>query len=1189
MSKDTCVSVIIAARNAADTLEECLQSVRAQTFPNWKAVVVDDGSTDATLMIARRLSTEDDRISVLAQRALGVSAARNLGIQAAECDWIVFLDADDTIAERHLEALTGAIRSYPQLGAVHCGWSRLRQGEKLFGDEYCSYTGDLFPVLARFPPFIIHSCLVRRRAVIDAGMFDTSLSCCVDWDLWQRVARTGIRFGAVREVLAYYRIVVDSVSSNAWTMLDCGLRVIRTGHSHDPRVLHPMRKHAMGLPKEELFPCEVHMVCWCAASLLIRNEDARPMLDRLPRGTRLPPCATSVAASMLNGLIMRSGGPLSGLLEAWLKVEPLVGLFLLAAEDQLQSKGFASSVESAVVSRILELSPPSHSIQIGATYATRLNAASEIVRVNTPAGVERLHCSVEWKGHRIGSVELPVFDDEVSPYVLHDAIAAQHAWQILGAYFHESLYSKLNLQTENDIVTAWRDKIRVGSWPLSDQDPVARLHEQAGWTVFLQELWGRPHWRSAEFYQAKVAANRETFSAERSSCICIEVGASLPTTMVSRNPAAVITLAGIPLGVLSIDAADPLFHSPGWIAAITKWAGFELCRAAVRELLIGWPDGPASLRQRLEQRCGGSVRGSASVVKAPELLLTPESDRAIAEAIPSGSSCWITGRRSFTTIGNSSSRRAVMSGAASGDIAELARKNGEPVARAGPEANSPRGAVYSPELLPSEVTTLSEEVPTRTPTSPVAVDSLRLDFEALFAQGEDPWGYTNEYERVKYEQTASLLAGLEIEHALELACAEGHFTVRLAPLVRRLLATDVSGIALARARRRCAAMKNISFERLDLTSDPLPGPLDLIVCSEVLYYVVDRQSLVRIAQKITKALADGGYFLTAHANLVADEPDRPGRNWNLPFGAKTIGEVFSATQDLQLIKQVLTPLYRIQLFQRRTYHSPGLVTLTAEMGALPPKVGASVKWKGGRPIDDRPQRGTERLPILMYHRIAPIGEGTRHRYCVDRDEFEEQMRFLHDCGGYTISLNQWHAAQRKRQSFPGKAFILTFDDGYRDFREYALPVLKRYNFSAHVFVVTAKVGGTSDWGDDSFPLLGWDEIRELFQDGVEFGSHTHTHRSLLTLSIDELASECAQSRLILERELGCRVTSISYPYGETDRIAQHLVGACGYELGVGIRFGLSSFSDNFLDLARVEITGHDEFEDFAGKLWAGTV
>ena len=193
----------------------------------------------------------------------------------------------------------------------------------------------------------------------------------------------------------------------------------------------------------------------------------------------------------------------------------------------------------------------------------------------------------------------------------------------------------------------------------------------------------------------------------------------------------------------------------------------------------------------------------------------------------------------------------------------------------------------------------------------------RFIFEMTFAIGSDPWKQTSSYQQTKYQQTLDRLGTIPIKHALEIGCAEGHFTVQLATHVDSLIAADISQIATARAKARCALSKleNVSFVNLDLSSDPLPGSFDLIVCSEVLYYINGQTALQAVARKIVDALKPGGYLLTAHANRVDQEPERTNFDWILPFGAELIGLTLANTFPLRLIEELRTPLYRIQIFQ----------------------------------------------------------------------------------------------------------------------------------------------------------------------------------------------------------------------------------------------------------------------------------
>lgn len=218
----------------------------------------------------------------------------------------------------------------------------------------------------------------------------------------------------------------------------------------------------------------------------------------------------------------------------------------------------------------------------------------------------------------------------------------------------------------------------------------------------------------------------------------------------------------------------------------------------------------------------------------------------------------------------------------------------------------------------------------------------RFIFEMTFVLAPDPWKHTSPYQQTKYEQTLKMLPSAPIARALEIGCAEGYLTVPLAAHVDHLIAADISQIALERAAKSCTAhkLKNVSFVRLDLTKDPLPSNCDLIVCSEVLYYVSGQKALQAVAHKLVDALTLGGYLLIAHANRVEHEPDRTKFDW-LPFGAKFIGKTFANTYPLRLVKELRTPHYYIQLFQcdcSTAIPSPGSLPEVIELppSTIPP-------------------------------------------------------------------------------------------------------------------------------------------------------------------------------------------------------------------------------------------------------------
>jgi len=223
----------------------------------------------------------------------------------------------------------------------------------------------------------------------------------------------------------------------------------------------------------------------------------------------------------------------------------------------------------------------------------------------------------------------------------------------------------------------------------------------------------------------------------------------------------------------------------------------------------------------------------------------------------------------------------------------------------------------------------------------------------------------------------------------------------------------------------------------------------------------------------------------------------------------------------------------------------------------------------------------------MYHRVAPYGSAALSRYRVTPEAFEQQLSQLRDAGYCSASLHDWRVAKELNRPLPGRAIHITFDDGYCDFMTYAWPLLRKYNFSASVFVATNAIGGASTWDQrygEVLPLLGWDELRWLHTEGVTVGAHSANHKPLTALSIGDIVHEASRARVMLERGLGVPVTSFAYPYGDQDEIVRHLVGACGYIFGLTCLSGMSQFDDQLMALPRIEIAGSDTLEEFVTKL-----
>jgi len=180
------VSVIIPTYNRADLVRRAVDSVLAQTFPNFELIVVDDGSTDRTQEV---LAAVDDRLVLIAQPRAGVSAARNQGLAAARSPLIAFLDSDDYWLPEKLAVQVHFFEENPE--AVICQTEEVwyRRGRRVNPrTRHRKPSGDVFrPSLELC--LISPSAVMMRRELFDrVGRFDESLPACEDYDLWLRAA-----------------------------------------------------------------------------------------------------------------------------------------------------------------------------------------------------------------------------------------------------------------------------------------------------------------------------------------------------------------------------------------------------------------------------------------------------------------------------------------------------------------------------------------------------------------------------------------------------------------------------------------------------------------------------------------------------------------------------------------------------------------------------------------------------------------------------------------------------------------------------------------------------------------------------------------------------------------------------------------------------------------------------------------
>lgn len=491
----------------------------------------------------------------------------------------------------------------------------------------------------------------------------------------------------------------------------------------------------------------------------------------------------------------------------------------------------------------------------------------------------------------------------------------------------------------------------------------------------------------------------------------------------------------------------------------------------------------------------------------------------------------------------------------------------------------------------------SSAEPAQPPSAPrrsrTADRNDRTAFWNSYFATEDPWNYSSLYEQEKYERQLEILPAGPIGRALELACAEGHFTRQLAPRVGHLTATDISAIAIERARARCSDQPNIAFGVLDFAAHTLPGEMDLIFCSEVLYYLDDLAELRRIAKKFAAALAPGGSFISAHAFVLRDNVEKTGFDWNT-FGAQAISETLAATEGLVLEQSIQTELYRIDRFRRL---SPDEVATEPVIDHVPIRapidigVARNIVWGGARALrrDVARNERRQRIPVLMYHGVADEGPSALARFRLTPAAFASQMAWLRANGFHAIGSKQLEGFIANRQPFAGRPVLITFDDGFQNFADHAWPILRANDLTAEVFLVTDLVGETARWDAYNGPpaqLMDAGTVRRLATEGAFFGSHMATHRAIDGLSSAGLAAELLRSRMFIERWTGRPTTAFAAPFSVTDRRLGRLARECGYRVGFGRKHGPADLDGDPIDLPRIEIRGDRSLDDFVATIEA---
>ncbi len=225
--------------------------------------------------------------------------------------------------------------------------------------------------------------------------------------------------------------------------------------------------------------------------------------------------------------------------------------------------------------------------------------------------------------------------------------------------------------------------------------------------------------------------------------------------------------------------------------------------------------------------------------------------------------------------------------------------------------------------------------------------------------------------------------------------------------------------------------------------------------------------------------------------------------------------------------------------------------------------------------------GYQLVPILVYHNLAPQAKG---RLILSVKSFEEQMRYLKAQGYRVVSLKEFLEYTSLKKQLPRKSLVLTFDDGYRAFFQYAYPILKELGFTATLFVYTDYIGAGSN-------ALSWADLKKLAAEGFDIEAHSKSHGNMRRAageSADEyakrLTTELNLPKELFLKNLGSSPQTLAYPYGSQDDTVVQKAKERGYVAAFTVRRqGNPSFVES-LRIHRSQIYSEMSLEDFIKNL-----
>src|SRR5688500_14994406 len=219
--KSSLVSVIIPCYNHGHYLQVAIESILQQTYPVFEIIVVDDGSTDNTKIVAQNYP----QVKYIWQKNQGLSASRNTGIKNCSGDWVIFLDADDWLYPDAIETNLHYLRQNEQAAFVSGSYDNVDEAKNIIAECKVEINANHYQHFLHYNYVGMISTVLYRRWIFDEFLFDETLKACEDYDLYLKIAR---KYPVIHHTnkIAAYRKHSSNMSLDFDVMLSSALRVL---------------------------------------------------------------------------------------------------------------------------------------------------------------------------------------------------------------------------------------------------------------------------------------------------------------------------------------------------------------------------------------------------------------------------------------------------------------------------------------------------------------------------------------------------------------------------------------------------------------------------------------------------------------------------------------------------------------------------------------------------------------------------------------------------------------------------------------------------------------------------------------------------------------------------------------------------------------------------------------------------